>query len=106
MQLKNNALQVLVAWNFTMDQKACPDFKQINRGEYLAFVSRIRKSSDRVRIEYLHTTHFKLHRKTFVKMQESDDFADYVDQLIHLSHGFIHISCLEWMYVSDKALFR
>ena len=52
-------------------------------GNISAFVSRIRKSSDSVRIEYLHVTSFKLHHKTFVKMQEFDDFADYVDQLIH-----------------------
>ena len=62
-------------------------------GNISAFVSRIRKSSDSVRIEYLHVTRFKLHHKTFVKMQEFEDFADYVDQLIHLSHGFIQISC-------------
>ena len=61
-------------------------------GNISAFVSRIRKSSNSIRIEYLHVTHFKLHHKTFVKMQE---FNDYVDQLIHLSHGFIQISCSE-----------
>ena len=64
-------------------------------GNISAFVSRMRKSSDSIRIEYLHVTRFKLHQKTFMKMQEFDDFADYVDQLIHLRHGFIQISCLD-----------
>ena len=76
-----------------MDQKPCPGFKQKPRREYFSFVSRIRRSSDLIRIEYLHVTHFKLYHKTFVKMQEFDDIADYFDQLIHLSHGFIQISC-------------
>ena len=64
-------------------------------GNISAFVSRIRKSSDSICNEYLHVRRFKLHHKTFVKMQEFDDFADYVDQLIHLSHGFIQRSCSE-----------
>ena len=52
-----------------------------------AFASRIGKSSNSTGIEYLHVTCFKLHHKTFVNMQEFDDFADFVDQLIHLSLG-------------------
>ena len=45
-----------------------------------AFLSRIRNSSDRDRIEYLHIKRFKLHHKAFVKIQEFDDFSDYVDR--------------------------
>ena len=96
MLLRNNGLQVLAAWKFTMDQNASPGFKQTLEENISAFVSKISKSNVHVRIEYLDTTRFKSRWKTYMIMEEFDDFANYADQSIHLSHGLIQLSCWEW----------
>ena len=76
-----------------MDQKHCPGFKQTPRREYFSFCVQNYKIEQQYLYRVFACSTF--HHKTFMKMQEFDDFADYVDQLIHLSHGFIQISCSE-----------
>ena len=74
MLLKNNSLQVLARGSLLCTKKLALALSKNLEENISAFVSKIRKSSDRDRIEYLHIKHFKLHRKTFVKMQEFDVF--------------------------------
>ena len=76
MLLKNNSLQVLARGSLLCTKKLALALRKKLEENISAFEFKIRDSSDCHRIEYLHIKRFKLHRKTFVKMQEFGDFAD------------------------------
>ena len=80
MLLKNYSLQVLACGSLPWTKKLALALSKNLEENVSGFASKIRNSSDHNLIEYLHIKRFKLHHKTFVKMQEFDDFADYVDQ--------------------------
>ena len=76
MRLPLNSLQVLARGSLLCTKKPAPGLSENLEENISAFESKIRNSSVRDRIGYLHIKRFKLHRKTFVQMQEFGDFAD------------------------------
>ena len=77
MLLKTNLLQVLACGSLLWPKKLALALGKNLEENISAFKFKIRGSSDHDRIDYLHIKRFKSNRKTFMKMQEFNDFADY-----------------------------